>query len=107
MENGQPIDDTLRATVEVRNPKGLHMRAAFAVAKVAARFKANITVRNQDKTANGKSGTRLMTLGAAPGTKLLLEVHGEDAANALPVLTTALGARSAADIVTQLNDQDP
>src|SRR5438105_11764535 len=98
VENGQPIDDTLRATVEVRNPKGLHIRAPFAFAKVAARFKANITVRNQDKTANGKSGTRLMTLGAAPGTKLLLEVNGEDSARALPVLSTALGAASADEL---------
>lgn len=102
MENGHQIDDTLRATVEVRNPKGLHMRAAFAFARVAARFKANITVRNQDKTANGKSGTRLMSLGATPGTKLLLEVDGEDARNALPVLTTALGAPSADDLKSLL-----
>lgn len=103
MDNGLPIDDTLRATVEVRNPKGLHMRAAFAFARVASRFKANITVRNQDKTANGKSGLKLMTLGAVPGANLLLEVHGEDAPTALPVLTTALGAPSADDLKSLLN----
>lgn len=98
VENGQPHDDTLRATVEVRNPKGLHMRAAFAFARIAARYKANVTVRNQDKTANGKSGTRLMTLGAEPGARLLLEVSGDDAATAFPVLTKALGAPSADDL---------
>ena len=103
MESGQPPDDTLRATVEVRNPKGLHMRAAFAFAKVAARFKANVTVRNQDKTANGKSGIRLMTLGAEPGVKLLLEANGEDAKTAMPVLIKALGASSADELKDLLN----
>jgi phosphocarrier protein HPr len=103
VENGQPPDDTLRATVEIRNPKGLHMRAAYAFAKVAARFKANVTVRNQEKTANGKSGIRLLTLGAEPGAKLLLEVSGEDANSALPVLAVALSAVSADDLKSLLN----
>jgi phosphotransferase system HPr (HPr) family protein len=103
LENGQPPDDTLRATVVIRNPRGLHMRAAFAFAKVAARFKSAVKVRNEAKTADGKSGTRLMTLGAAPGTQLLLEIKGEDAEAALPVLTTALEAPSADDLRSLLD----
>ena len=38
---------------------------------------------------------QLMTLAALPDTELVLEVDGEDAAAALPVLTEALGAPSA------------
>lgn len=97
VENGHlPAEDApLRARVVVNNPKGLHMRAAFAVAKLAGRFKAAVTVRRQDRAVDGKSGTRLMTLGALPGTELVLEVNGEDAEAALPVLTAALQAPSA------------
>jgi len=62
VENVQLPDDTLRATVKVRNPKGLHMRAAMAFAKLAARYKAAVTVRKRDRMANGKSGMSLMLL---------------------------------------------
>jgi phosphotransferase system HPr (HPr) family protein len=98
VENGQPADDTLRATVKVRNPKGLHMRAAMAFAKLAAGYKAAVTVRKRDRAANGKSGMSLMLLAAEPETELLLEVKGDDSAAALPVLSTALGAKSADDL---------
>jgi len=95
LDNGLPTNDTLRATVTVRNPKGLHMRAAFAVAKIAGRFKSNITVRKQERAVNGKSGVSLMTLAALPGTELVLEVAGEDGVTALPLISKALEAPSA------------
>lgn len=98
MENGQLADDTFRATVKVQNPKGLHMRAAMAFAKLAAKYKAAVTVRKRDRTANGKSGMSLMLLAAEPETELLLEVQGEDAATAMSKLSTALGAKSADEL---------
>jgi len=105
VEHGQPNADNspLRATVVVRNPKGLHMRAAFAFSKLAGKFRSTVLVRKQDRTVDGKSGTRLMTLGALPDTELVLEVTGEDAATALPVLTKALGAPSADGLDKLLN----
>jgi phosphocarrier protein len=95
VDSGHLIDEPLRTTVVVRNPKGLHMRAAFAVAKLAGRFKSNVTVRKQERAVNGKSGVSLMTLAAVPGTELVLEVVGEDGPAALPVLSRALAAPSA------------
>lgn len=97
MDNGHASADNspLRATVVVSNPKGLHMRAAFAFARLAGRYKATVTVRKQDRGVNGKSGVSLMTLAALPGTELVLEVAGEDAPAALPVLSQALAAPSA------------
>jgi phosphocarrier protein HPr len=105
VENGQPIivDAPLRAIVVVRNPKGLHMRAAFAFAKIANRFKATVTVRKQDRSVNGKSGVSLMTLAAVPDTELVLEIAGNDAASALPLLTAALGAPSADGLSDLMN----
>lgn len=79
------------------------MRAAFVFAKLAGRFRSSVVVRKGDRTADGKSGVRLMTLGAEPGAELVLEVDGEDAAAALPVLSTALGAVSADGLDSLLN----
>jgi phosphotransferase system HPr (HPr) family protein len=93
----------LRATVVIRNPQGLHMRPAMLFARLATKFRSNVTVRRQDRAVNGKSLLNLMTLAALPGTELVLEVAGEDAATALPVLTRALSARSADEMGPLLN----
>ena len=100
MDNGHLQADSmaLKRTVVVRNPQGLHMRPAMAVAKIAARFRSAVTIWKQDRKVNGKSGLSIMTLAAVPGTELVLEVDGEDAAAALPVLTAALEAPSADDM---------
>jgi phosphocarrier protein HPr len=97
VDNGHPnpSNGPLRRTIVVRNPQGLHMRPAMAFAKLAARFRSAVTVRKKDRAVNGKSGLSIMTLAVLPGTELVLEVDGEDAAAALPILAAALEAPSA------------
>jgi phosphocarrier protein HPr len=97
VENGHPNANKmpLQAKVVVRNPHGIHMRPSMAFAKLAAKYKSTVTIRKPDRTANGKSMTQIMTLAAREGTELMLEVDGEDAAAALPVLAAALAAPSA------------
>ena len=100
VDNGhpQPSNGPLRRTVTVRNPQGLHMRPAMAFAQLANRFQSAVTLRRPGKTANGRSMMQLIMLAALPGTELTLEVEGEDAAAALPVLAAALEAPSADQI---------
>jgi len=74
------------------------MRPAMAFARIANRFRSAVTIRNQQRTANGRSMVQLMTLAALPGTELVVEVDGDDAAAALPVLVAALEAPSADDM---------
>ena len=74
------------------------MRPAMAFARLANRFRSAVTVRHQQRMANGRSMVQLMTLAALPGTELMVEVDGEDAAAALPVLVAALEAPSADDM---------
>ena len=93
----------LRRTVIIRNPAGLHMRAAAAFAKVAMQFHSAVTVRKQDRGVNGKSWLNLITLAARPGTELLLEVAGDDAEIAMPVLVEALGSTSPDGLETLLS----
>jgi len=74
------------------------MRPAMAFARIANRVRSAVTIRNQQRTANGRSMVQLMTLAALPGTELVVEVDGDDAAAALPVLVAALEAPSADDM---------
>ena len=81
--NGQP----LHRTVTIKDPQGLHMRPAAAFAKAARQFQASVTLRQNDRSVNGKSQLDLMLLAAEPGAELVLEVNGDDAARALDVLS--------------------
>jgi len=82
MMNGVP----LQRLVTVADPQGLHMRPAAAFAKVARQFKSDVVVCRDDRRVNGKSQLDLMLLAAEPGSQLLLEVSGDDAAAALAAL---------------------
>jgi phosphocarrier protein HPr len=94
---------TMNRAVIITNPLGLHMRAAKKFVETAGRFRSAVTVRWDDRQVNGKSIWDLMPLGAPEGTRLILEVSGDDAAQALPVLAEVLGAPSADDVDDQPN----
>ena len=91
--NGQ----TLRRTVTVADPQGLHMRPAANFAKLARQFQCTVTVHRDDRSVNGKSQLDLILLAAGPGEQLTLEVSGEDAPDALAALGDALESPSADD----------
>jgi phosphotransferase system HPr (HPr) family protein len=82
----------LRRAVVVANPFGLHMRPANTFAQAARGCRAAVTVWKDDKRADGKSPTDLLLLFAEPGTELILEVAGDDAAEAIGLLAHLLGS---------------
>ncbi len=83
--------ETLTREVTVVNPQGLHIRPAAAFAELAARFEANVTIsRDGGERVNGKLWPDLLLLAAEKGTKLLLEVEGRDAGDALDALAKLL-----------------
>jgi phosphotransferase system HPr (HPr) family protein len=82
----------MRRTVTVANPNGLHMRPATLFALAARKYRAAVTVWNGDKRADGKSSLDLILLVALPGAELVLEVDGDDAAEALGPLADLLGS---------------
>jgi phosphocarrier protein HPr len=91
--NGQ----TLRRVVTVLNPQGLHMRPAANFAKLARQYQSTVIVRRDDREVNGKSQLDLLLLAAEPGTQLVLEVSGADAADAVGILAAALEAPSVSE----------
>lgn len=85
-------DGPLRRTVRVANPNGLHMRPATLFAQAARLYRAAVTVCHGEKRADGKSSLDLLLLIAEPGVELVLEVDGDDAAEAIGPLAELLGS---------------
>ncbi len=77
--------------VTVTNPAGLHLRPATAVAQLARRFEAQVTVCHGQSKADGRSPTALIMLIAMPGAGLVVEADGPDAAEAADAVCALLG----------------
>jgi phosphocarrier protein HPr len=75
-----------RRTLKIRNKLGLHARAAVKFVQLAGQFKSEITVRKDGQDANGKSIMGLLTLVAAFGMEIEVEVQGPDAEQAMAAL---------------------
>ncbi|MFM7426088.1 MAG: phosphoenolpyruvate--protein phosphotransferase [Elainella sp.] len=76
--------------VVIQDPTGLHARPATALVSVAKQFKAEIRVRYGGQTVNAKSLVSLLKLGVAGGETVRLMAEGDDAAEALSSLKTAI-----------------
>lgn len=64
--------------VTITNKLGLHARAASKFVAIAQQFSSEITVRNGEQQANGKSIMAVMMLQGSPGTELELHIDGDD-----------------------------
>jgi phosphocarrier protein len=74
----------------VTNKLGIHARPAAMFVKIANRFQSDIFVEKDGEKINGKSIMGLMMLAAGPGSKLHVQAHGNDAAQALTELESLL-----------------
>jgi len=81
------------ADVRIRNKLGLHLRAAAAFARVAERFRSDITLSHGAISANGKSIISLVTLAAGLGSDLRIEAEGPDASEAVAALEELVAQR--------------
>lgn len=85
------------AEVQIVNRLGLHARAAARLVHVANRFTSSITVTKGNSKVDGKSILGLLTLAAAKGTRLRLNVAGDDEEEALAELSKLIGDRFGED----------
>lgn len=88
----------MEKTVLVVNRLGLHARAAAKFVQLAAKFKADIKIRKDQRTVSGKSIMGVLMLAAAKGTSLTLSAEGDDAAEALAALAQLVADRFGEDI---------
>ena len=73
----------IKKTVIIKNKQGLHARPAALFVQIANKFDSMITVRRESEVVNGKSIMGILTLGAEKGTKIDIEVEGDDADKAI------------------------
>lgn len=74
---------TLSEKVVVKQPYGLHLRAAVKLILVSRKYKSRITFKKGRAVTDAQSILGIMTLGAAHGTELEVISEGEDAGEAL------------------------
>ena len=74
------------ATVTIQNRAGLHTRPAAAIVKLASKFQSEFYIVKDGFRINGKSIIGVMTLAAAQGSTLELEMDGPDEAEAMETL---------------------
>lgn len=72
--------------IVIPNKEGLHFRPIMQFVDTATRFDARITVRCQQRQADGRSPMELLMLVATQGTTIAVEAEGDDAADALAAL---------------------
>ena len=73
----------------VSNPLGIHARPASVFVQTATGFASDVSVTNLDtsNTADGKSVMSMLMLSAPQGTRIRLDVSGEDAVTAMETLS--------------------
>jgi phosphotransferase system HPr (HPr) family protein len=70
----------------IRNTQGLHARPAEMFVRLAKQFQSRIELVRDDRRVEARNIIDLLTLGAGPGTELVLEAEGEDAQAAVEAL---------------------
>ena len=79
-------------TVTITNKYGIHARPAAEIVKLAAKYKAEITLIKDDTEVNGKSIMGVMMLAAEFGSSLLIRADGPDEAAALDALAELIAS---------------
>ena len=74
---------TVTKSLKICNRLGLHARAAALFVKTASRFQSEVSVGRGKKMVNGKSIMGLLMLAAGCGTKIIVEISGPDADQAM------------------------
>jgi phosphocarrier protein HPr len=79
------------------NQKGLHARASAKFVQTVERFDADVRVTRGIETVGGTSIMGLMMLAAAPGTEVMVDAIGPQAAEVVEALTQLLADRFGED----------
>ena len=76
--------------ITINNETGLHARPAKTLVNLTKQFKSEVFIWHGEKKANAKSLISVLTLGASKGSQLRIQVSGEDEANALAQIESAI-----------------
>ena len=83
--------------VTIVNKLGLHARAASRLANCASGYASEVRIVRGARSINAKSIMGVLTLAAARGAELVIEVEGADQQQALEALTALIAGRFGED----------
>jgi len=81
------VNNAATRKVVVLNPAGLHARPSLAVAQTVRDSRSKVEIRTPHETVDAANILQLLSLGAAPGTELVLSANGPDAQEVLESLS--------------------
>src|SRR2546425_995768 len=89
------FEEEMKITKElvVTNKLGIHARPAALFVKIANRFDCEVFVEKDGEKVNGKSIMGLMMLAAGPGSRLMVQAVGHDAALAVLEIETLIQSK--------------
>lgn len=87
------MSDTVQATLNICNQRGLHARASAKFVKLASEFESEIRVSRDGVTVDARSIMGLLMLGAGVGCGVDIEASGPDAADAVDALRDLVDRR--------------
>lgn len=87
----------LKQTLTIRNKLGLHARAAMKLVDAASRYTASVTVLYNGRQCDAKDILQAMSLGAAMGATIELEVDGDDEAESMAAVTKLINDKFGED----------
>jgi phosphocarrier protein len=93
LENFRQNPLSLSVSLTIRNPLGLHARAAGKLVKAAADFKCQMIMVKDSLQADVRSIVSLIALGCPYNTEVTLLACGEDAAEAIDALSQIVNNR--------------
>ena len=79
--------------VDIINKLGLHARASSKLTQLASRFKSEVWLTRNGKRVNAKSIMGVMMLAAAKGSRITLDISGEDEEAAMAALCELIANR--------------
>ena len=80
----------LERTFLIVNTLGLHARASAQLVQLANRHQAEVLVEKDGQQVNGKSIMGVLTLAAAKGTQIVVQVEGAAAAAAMSAIAALI-----------------
>jgi phosphocarrier protein len=78
--------------VTVRNPSGIHARAAAKLVTTCARYRSHVMLFCNGRAADGRHLIAVLTLSAAMGAQLVIEVSGPDEEMAAMAVTRLIAS---------------
>jgi phosphocarrier protein len=88
-----PEGGEARASLEIKNDLGMHLRVAKRFVETVERFDAEVTITKDEQAVNGRSIMGVMMLAAEQGSRIEVVTRGRQAAEALAAIRDLTEAR--------------